>query len=125
MFNKYNISLSDSITLKTSNGFDCKGITLNGSENGNVKNGDNNLKVNISKSAEINEEFCPVVIAVVYKDIGGAHKCTGIYSVSEKITGSGTVEINNISAAAGEKIDVHVWHSSDDMIPISKTVSFE
>ena len=125
MFNKYNISLSGSITLKTSNGFDCKGITLNGSENGNVKNGDNNLKVNISKSAEINEEFCPVVIAVVYKDIGGAHKCTGIYSVSEKITGSGTVEINNISAAAGEKIDVHVWHSSDDMIPISKTVSFE
>lgn len=125
IFNKYNISLSGSITLKTSNGFDCKGITLNGSENGNVKNGDNNLKVNISKSAEINEEFNPVVIAVVYKDIGGAHKCTGIYSVSEKITDSGTVEINNIHADKGEKIDVHVWRSSDDMIPISKTVSFE
>lgn len=125
IFNKYNISLSGSITLKTSNGFDCKGITLNGSENGNVKNGDNNLKVIISKSAEINEEFNPVVIAVVYKDIGGAHKCTGIYSVSEKITDSGTVEINNIHADKGEKIDVHVWRSSDDMIPISKTVSFE
>lgn len=125
MFNKYNISLSDSITLKTSNGFDCKGIMLNGSENGNVKAGNNNLKVSISKSSEINEEFNPVVIAVVYKDIGGVHKCTGIYSASEKIIGSGTVEIDNISAASGEKIDVHVWHSSDDMIPISKTVSFE
>lgn len=125
IFNKYNISLSGSITLKTSNGFDCKGITLNGSENGNVQNGDNNLKVNISKSAEINEEFNPVVIAVVYKEIDGVYKCTGIYSVSEKITDSGTVEINNISAASGDKIDVHVWRSSDDMIPISKTVSFE
>ena len=125
IFNKYNISLSGSITLKTSDGFDCKGITLNGSENGNVKNGDNNLKVNISKLAEINEEFNPVVIAVVYKKIDGVYKCMRVYSASEKIDDKGTVEVNNISAASGEKIDVHVWRSSDDMIPISKTVSFE
>ena len=43
IFNKLNISLSDCISLKTSDGFDCKGIMLNDSENGNVKNGDNNF----------------------------------------------------------------------------------
>lgn len=125
IFNKLNISLSDCISLKTSDGFDCKGIMLNDSENGNVKNGDNNLKVSISKSSEISEKFNPVVIAVVYKEIDGVYKCKGVYSASEKIDDKGTVEVNNISAASGDKIDVHVWHSSDDMIPISKTVSFE
>lgn len=125
IFNKYNISLSGCIKLKTSNGFDCKGIMLNGSESGNVQNGNNNLKVSISKSSEINEKFNPVVIAVVYKEIDGAYKCTGVYSMSKEVDGTGTVEIDNISAASGDKIDVHVWNSSDDMIPISKTVSFE
>lgn len=125
IFNKLNISLSDCISLKTSDGFDCKGIMLNGSENGNVQSGNNNLKVSISKSSEISEKFNPVVIAVVYKEIDGAYKCMGVYSASEKIDDNGTVEVNNISAASGDKIDVHVWRSSDDMIPISKTVSFE
>ena len=125
IFNKYNISLSGSITLKTSDGFDCKGIMLNGSEGGNVQSGNNNLKVSISKSSEISEKFNPVVIAVVYKEIDGVYKCMRVYSASEKIDDKGTVEVNNIHADKGDKIDVHVWRSSDDMIPISKTVSFE
>lgn len=125
IFNKYNISLSDCIKLKTSNGFDCKGIMLNGSESGKVQSGNNSLKVSISKSSEISEKFNPVVIAVVYKEIDCAYKCTRVYSASEEVDGTGTVEIDNISAASGDKIDVHVWNSSDDMIPISKTVSFE
>ncbi len=98
---------------------------LNGSEGGNVQSGNNNLKVSISKSSEISEKFNPVVIAVVYKEIDGVYKCMRVYSASEKIDDKGTVEVNNIHADKGDKIDVHVWRSSDDMIPISKTVSFE
>ncbi len=125
IFNKFNISLSDCIKLKTSGGFDCKGIMLNGSESGNVQSGNNSIKVEISKSSEVNEKFNPVVIAVVYNEIDGIYKCKKIYSVSKEVDSKDTVEINNISAASGDKIDVHIWNSSDDMTPISKTVSFE